>query len=168
MATLKFYTFYPETGKKTFWMEKIIGAIYGVPSRVPSLYSHPDIDLSQLLKVVPKMHTIRAPKTAKKGDTLRLVMAEDGFQFCKKVKCESVQKLEIKKSTPLKASEVYEFKISGKYFGQIRFHAGVLVYTDVNLKELIRLDGFNDIKTFMEFFKEGGKFEIIHWTSRKY
>lgn len=114
-----------------------------------------------------KLHTIREDKTNrwKAGNDIHFVInnrTKDRFQFAPVVKCKSVQNIEIKemimtaRPNCLIEDKIYTVKVDNKY----------LTISEVETSAIN--DGFPDIKSFFNYFRDGFKGKIIHWTNTRY
>lgn len=115
-----------------------------------------------------KLHTIRedAPGRWKAGNKIHAATGVRTPQYhCFfESKCVSTQTIKIKHYPGQ-----IEVRIGGYFFGEA-FHHGLndIYELSISLKELAKNDGFDDSKSFFQWFHSDYKGKIIHWTDLRY
>jgi len=119
------------------------------------------LNINDFFVLNPKLHTIRKDEKDrwKVGNDIHFVInnrTKDRFQFAPITKVKSIQKIEmvirgIKNERPI---NVY---VDGQIIG-----------LGNGLEELALNDGFDSLEEFYNYFKDGFKGKIIHWTDAQY
>lgn len=120
--------------------------------------------------VAPKLHTIREDKKDrwKKGNKIHPVInnrQKNQLQFAPTMECISVQSFDI-----LTNGIVWEIFIDRRLFVSYNDKLSHCE-TDPDIRKLTRLaknDGFNDYRSFLNYFNKTFFGKIIHWTDLKY
>lgn len=147
--------------KPTYFVEKIMkahpdyqttGLLFN-GDRSKEIYT---VDNTILKNCEPKLHTIRADEKNrwKKGNKIHSVInnrSKKQFQFTPTFICKSTQRFSI---------EWLTFRFRVKIDGRILSH--------IEIERLAINDGFEDLKTFLEYFHQNFTGKIIHWTDLKY
>lgn len=123
------------------------------------------IDLFNLHKYSPKIHTIREDKNNRwqvgtKIDFFINVRQKNMFRFAPVLPVVSVQEIEIK--------WINRHKVRG-----FQYSNAVISINDVHIdleqvEKLALNDGFDTIEDFFAYFNEDFKGKIIHWTDKRY
>lgn len=120
------------------------------------------IDLFNLNKYEPKIHTIREDKTDRwkagmKIDFFINVRTKDMFRFAPVLPVVSVQNFEVEKLCD-----------TGEWYKDFIVLVDN-VYQEVDeIKQIAQNDGFDTVEDFFEYFNKDFKGKIIHWTDKKY
>lgn len=156
-------------GKPTHFVEKIWEAILrnGVECNANDLAQKLQEAMYILGKYTigtypAKLHTIREDKSNrwKAGNKIHFVInnrTPKRLQFAPKVKCESVQKI-----------EVNHYDSDGFPLTNPIIHINGVWATQPTINKLAVNDGFDNAKAFFEYFKKDFTGKIIHWTNLKY
>lgn len=105
--------------------------------------------------IKPKLHTICKSNRFKAGDNIHMVInnrTKDRFQFAPAIKCVSVQEIHVDSRCVLISN-------------------GKNLFNPLNFREAEQLainDGFESLPAFFEYFSDGFKGQIIHWTDLRY
>lgn len=123
--------------------------------------------------VMPKIHTIREDAKGRWGynNDIHFVInnrSPQRFQFAPVIKVKSIQKIEIiwfESKHPVEGNYAVHnpkenlfalIKIDGRQLGHHTMH-------DIAVN-----DGFDNVDDFFLYFNKSGKYNLIHWTDKKY
>lgn len=162
-----------ENGEPTYFVEKIFEGL-----TVNKLIPEEDFDLwyddienygiDLNFKSHPKIHTIREDKKDrwKVGNKIHFVINNrqpNRFQFAPVIECTSVQEIEITSDTKVDLLKgLYKHNLPLVYID------GKLIQKASIVEELAINDGFNSIIDFFNYFPDGFKGKLIHWTNKIY
>lgn len=157
-------------GKKTFFVEKILSGLHGIPEfkgfNLSNKYSH---DLDYLETCISKIHTIRADYSHKwkKGMKIHFVInarTKNRFQFADIQTVKDIQEVWISPSNK-------QFMVWSKDFpnaGDTCITGYWKKLTEEQIEVLSKNDGFDSIEDFWNYFNEEFFGKIIHWTNLIY
>ena len=158
------------TGEPTYFAEKIWAAIElhnlitdGEAIEFSNKAGFFELDYEKIKELAPKVHTIRTDKKNrwKKGNKIHTIysnMTKESVQFAPIFYCISTQKIRI----VYEKSEFPTIHIENKelnFFKTADFE--IICNLAIN-------DGFNNVKSFLEWFDTDFKGKIIHFTDLKY
>lgn len=167
---------------KSYFVEKILSGIYPINQTIfPACFKKELVRYGFMMKVKPKLHTIRAdPKNRwRAGRLIHLAIntrSPGYFQFAPVMPVVSVQKIKFDWTeadlTPIKKRYLSVFILKRGYAHPAypdTWHKYVWTrLTDEVVKELARNDGFNSVDDFFKYFNEDFTGSIIHWTDKTY
>lgn len=149
-------------GKQTYFIEKILECF---DMQIIHDYSLEYFDKFKWHLVgtteISKKHTIREDKKDrwKVGSDIHFVInnrTKKRFQFAPILKVQSIQKIEMV-SRGIKGERQINVYVDNKNIG-----------CGKDLEEFAKNDGFDTLDEFYDYFKDGFKGKLIHWTSLTY
>ena len=148
------------SGKKTFFINKIMKSIWLNFPKETNEFSDEKISVFNSEKLTPKIHTIRVDKNSrwKVGNDIHFsinVRTKKMFRFAPIIKVKSIQKIEI-----------VHRGIVGERKANI-YIDNVIIGID-EMEQLAINDGFDSVENFFEWFSNDFTGKIIHWTDLKY
>jgi len=167
-------------GKQTHFPEKIIRSLHISEPKKMTHYDllcevipeNEQLNIHEFQELNPKLHTIRKDDKERweVGTPIHSKIWEGKpyhspqYQFIPIVPVKAIQKIEIIEMIMTQTDYCYQKKDSTIFKVQI----DGITLSENEIRQLAINDGFDDSEAFFDYFKDGFKGVIIHWTDLKY